>query len=482
MTDLPQHEAIVSIMRHMHDPAYGFDAYYAWALDRTLYDFPYFLALGLAYIVPVKVAMHITVLLAVISYPVGILMALRAMRRPIWIGLLAMPLVYNRAFFWGFINFCFGVGLAFMALSLLVGTWSRRRGWLLMGLCLLTAVNHVYGLLVIFAYSAGWLVSGRQRELLRRLLWTLPALLTLVGWGIFAAKAPGYGTTEWLDVSKRIEELGHSILGGYVDDSENLLLWGWIAATVMLASASAPVTWSRFKRLSVHTRAAYLFIIVNVVAYFMLPVATPAAKFIHFRHAVLAAMMMPLIIERVPTIGIMKRVSWLAAAVACFALTNSWIHLTRFEKEARSFDSILSSIPARSNIVQLTYDSKGSVMRTHAYLHFGAYAQALRGGVFAVSFPSLFWNIPVKGREGSHMPGTPKNLEWAPSLFSERRMGRFYDTILTRNRPNAAARPQTFDFHSLQVISRDWRLYRSASNVGSANQQGGSDGRHRSRW
>jgi len=57
MTDLPQHEAIVSIIRHFHDPAYGFDRYYDWALDRMLYVFPYALAVGLAFIaltLPIK--------------------------------------------------------------------------------------------------------------------------------------------------------------------------------------------------------------------------------------------------------------------------------------------------------------------------------------------------------------------------------------------------------------------------------------------
>ena len=34
-------------------PAYGFGAYYEWALDRTLYILPYGLAFGLSYLMPV---------------------------------------------------------------------------------------------------------------------------------------------------------------------------------------------------------------------------------------------------------------------------------------------------------------------------------------------------------------------------------------------------------------------------------------------
>ena len=125
MTDLPQHVAIVSIMRHLYDPAYGFSAHYTWALDRTLYVFPYLLALGFSYFLPVKLAVQVVVFWSVVSYPLGIVMFLHAARRPLWLGLLALPIAYHRGFFWGFVHFSMGVGLAFMTLSLLVGSWSR---------------------------------------------------------------------------------------------------------------------------------------------------------------------------------------------------------------------------------------------------------------------------------------------------------------------------------------------------------------------
>lgn len=463
MTDLPQHEAIISIMRHLHDPAYGFERYYEWALDRTLYVFPYFLAVGLAFLVPVKLAVHITVLLAVLSFPVGVILYLRALKRPLSLALLAVPLMYNRAFFWGFIHFGLGVGLAFIVIALLVGSWSRRTGWWVAGLCVLTALTHIYGLLVVFAYACGWLVSGRRIELLRRLIWTAPAVLALVGWGVFAAGAPGYGVTEWAPFDLRLKELSHSILGGYADDSEDLILYAWAALVVLLASSSFPVSWARLKSLSVQSRAAYLFIVANVVAYFVLPVATPTAKFIHFRHAVLAAMMAPLIVERLPKNVFTRVVLCLVPGVAMAAISNTWLHFWQFQREASGFDAVLDAIPPRSNIVQLTYDSKGQVLRSHAYLHFGAYAQAAKGGVFAVSFPILFWNIPVKGRSGSGMPATPKNMEWSPARFNERRMGRFYDTVLVRNK-NGVVRQHAYGERPLNLTVGNWQVFRAPAH------------------
>jgi len=461
MTDLPQHEAIVSIMRHLHDPAYGFERYYEWALDRTLYVFPYVVALGLAFIIPVKLAVQLTVLLSVGCLPLGVMLYLRALRRPIWIGLLVIPLMYHRGFFWGFINFGWGLGLAFIVLALLVGPWSRRTGWWVAGLSFITAITHIYGLLLVFGYAAGWLISGQRRELMRRIPWTAPAILALLGWGAFAASAPGYGITEWAPFELRLKELSHSILGGYADDTEDAILYAWSIAVVLLAAFSFPITWGRLKRLSVHTRAWYLFIVANLVAYFVLPVATPTAKFIHFRHAVLAAMVAPLLIERLPKRWLASIVVRVVPAIALAAIGNTWWHFFQFHREASGFDAVLAAIPRRSHIAQLTYDSKGQVLRSHAYLHFGAYAQAAKGGVFAVSFPILFWNIPIKGRSGSGMPDTPKNMEWSPARFNERRMGHFYDTVLVRNK-NGVVRRHSVGERPLILTEGNWQVFRAA--------------------
>lgn len=459
MTDLPQHEAIVSIMRHLHDPSYGFGNYYEWALNRTLYVLPYFFALGLSYVMPVNHALHVTLFISLFLYPLGVLLLLKAIQQPQWLSLLALPIVYNHAFFWGFINFCLGVGLAFLVLSQLVGPWSRGKGWIVAGLCLLTAVTHVYGLAIIFTYAACWLLAGDRRTLLSRIPWTLPAVLALCGWGLFAANAPGYGMTEWMPFETRLKEMGHSVLGGYKDDSENLLLYGLVAVTCLLVLQSIPLTWGRWKRLGVHAKAAYFFVIVNIVAYFTLPAATPTAKFIHFRHAVLAAMMLPLLVDGVlsnRTKGVAKPV---IALLVVYATVNSWWHLYRFEQESSDFGAIMAGIAARSKIAQLTYEAKGSIMRTHPYMHFGAYAQSRKGGVFAVSFPRLFWNIPIKGRDGTDMPDTPKNMEWAPERFNQHQLGQFYDTIIVRGHLGSSRRLNIHFPYQLQGTIGSWELY-----------------------
>ncbi len=432
MTDLPQHEAIVSIMRHMHDPAYGFERYYDWALDRTLYVFPYFLAVGLSFLLPVRWALHIIVFVATLSYPFGILLTLRALKKPLILTLLALPLLYNRGFFWGFIHFNLGLGMAFIALSELVGPWSRSKGWRVAGLCVLSALTHVYGLVLLLTYVSVWLIVGERRQLLSRVSWIIPAVVGLGCWGLFTAKAPGYGGVQWAPFSYRLKEVGQSILGGYQDQSEDFILVGLGVVTVTLTWRSIPVTWRRWKRLGVHGRTSYVLIVINLAAYFLLPMATPTAKFINFRHAIISAMLLPLTISDYDYLKGRVLARILPSVLAAATLANTWQHLWLFDREAREFDPILAAVPPRPHLLQLPFDTRGAIMRSDVYSHFGAYAQAQHGGVLAISFPMLFWNIPVKGRTNSDMPGFPQNMEWPPAPRSQPHEGTSYDCVIVR--------------------------------------------------
>jgi hypothetical protein len=430
MTDLPQHEAIVSIMRHMHDPAYGFEPYYDWAWDRTLYVLPYVVATGLSYLVPLHSALHITVFAATLSYPLGVLLTLRALRKPLVLTLLAVPLLYNRGFFWGFIHFNLGLGLGFIALSQMVGPWSRKGRWLLAGLSLLSATTHVYGLLLLSLYALMWLLAGGRRQLLVRLPWLLPAAIALGVWGLLAAKAVGFGGVQWSAFQVRLQEVGHSILGGYRDASESFILLGWVAVVLGLVWRSLPLTWGRWRRLGVHERVAYVLLMANLAAYFLLPVATATAKFISFRHVLLSAMLLPFVVSECDYARAPRFAKILPAVLAAAALANTGWHLWRFDREARDFDTILAMLPRRPRIAQMADDS--AIMRSNAYMHFDAYGQAEHGGVLVDSFPLRFWNVPVRGRATARGVAASDHLEW-PHAAGPSRDENGYDCFLLRD-------------------------------------------------
>ena len=458
MTDLPQHEAIVSIMRHMHDPAYGFEPYYEWALGRTLYVFPYFLALGLSFLVPLGWALRITVFVATLSYPLGVLLMLRALKKPVVLTLLALPLLYNRAFFWGFIHFNLGLGLAFIVLSELVGPWSRGKGWRVACLSLLTATTHVYGLVLLSLYALAWLMVGERRELWSRVAWLLPAAIALGVWGSLVAKAPGFGGVQWLPFRFRLREIGNSILGGYRDRSEDFILAAWLLVTLAVVWRSLPVTLGRWRRLGVHERATYILIIANLAGYFFLPLATATAKFINFRHLLMAAMLLPLAVSGRDYANGRTWAKVLPAALAAVALANAGWHLWRFDREADEFDAVLALLPQRPHIAQMTDDAGGKVMRSGPYMHFGAYGQAQRGGVLIDSFPLRFWNVPVKGRTISDVSTALTGITRPAKEPDPSEDQQSFDCFLVRQGDDQIGRWTAYRKHGFAAAMGTWQL------------------------
>jgi len=459
MVDLPQHEAILSIMLHLRSVAFGFDSYYTWAAGRTLYIIPYAAGFVLAQVMPLRLALHIVVFCTVLSYPLGIMLCLRALGRPLYLGLFALPLMYNQSFYWGFINFNLAIGLGFIALSLLIGNWSRRKAFLVVLVSLATALTHVYGLVMLGSYMGLWLILGERRAASRRFIALIPAALALALWLGLLSKARGFEGFHWEGFANRWSKLPEAIAGGWRDKSETIFLCCNFLAIVAFSRRTMPITPSRWKRLSFQQRATWAFIALHLVLYFSMPELPVAANKAIFRHAEMAALALPLTVasDDAGAASMWLRLSLVALAVAM--LGSSWSHFKRFNKEARSFDAIISAVPSRSRIVQLTYDRYGKVARVPAYMHFAAYAQANKGGLLAVSFPARFWNIPIAIRSNAILPDVPKGLEWNPQLFEAGSWGAYFDTVIVReSRSRTPHLPQPFQYQ-LQTQSGPWRLY-----------------------
>jgi hypothetical protein len=106
-------------------------------------------------------------------------------------------------------------------------------------------------------------------------------------------------------------------------------------------------------------------------------------------------------------------------------------------------------------------------MRTAAYHHFAAYAQARRGGLISRTFPQMFWNIPVDLRRDVGIPDLNVDLEFRPASFDYESYGYFYDWLLVRARPEQERRIEAIEVFPYELVYRDppWRLYRSRGDV-----------------
>jgi hypothetical protein len=468
MTDLPQHFAVVSILKNFDDPTYGFAEYFELAVGRTLYLLPYFIVTVLAKIWPAEFAMRCLVFLGLITYPLALLVTLRSRGRPALLALLALPLMYNATVFWGFVHFNLAVGLSFFAMAL----FSRSRLTLLGDLaltllCALIAATHLYGLLLLFGYAFFWLLfhsprellTSRRRELMRRLLPLLPGVIGAAAWVDFTRNARGVDVTRYPAFKERLVGFENGVLGGYQDWSETFVLAGFGLVFIFLAFRSLPFTFGRWSRLPGRDRAVYLFILLNLVLYLTLPLHIPTAKCIHFRHAVLAFLLIPLVTPA----DVYRRWSivsrTLLTLLALGTIGNTWIHLLLFDHESESFQSVLSKIPNNPKLLSLTFEYNGDIGQTFPYLHYSAYVQAKKGGYISASFATFFSLSPVREKKEAHIPPTPDVFEWRPELYDYEKFGYYYDHVLVRIQPDRPPPADEFRY-DLVYTTGPWRLYR----------------------
>jgi type IV secretory pathway VirJ component len=478
MTDLPQHLAVVSIHWNLDDPRFGFGAFYEPAWDRSLYALPYLMVIALAPFVSIEAGMRIVVLLSLASLPIGVLALLRALRKPEWLALLALPLVYNRTFFWGFVNFQLAFGLALLALAILV---RPPRGWAselaLAVLCALIVVSHPYGVLMLMGYILLWLLFGERRALARHALALSPLALGALAWGLYAESHPNAMKVAFSPLLERLDDFEESVLGGYRDASEAHLMIGFLIAWAVLAAPVFPFSRSRWRALSHHERVLWAFAGVNLLLFAAVPWRTGLMTELHPRHAVIAMTLLPALAARQ---GSPRRARRAIAALTVLALATigiAWVHLVRFDREARVFDQVVERIPFGSRIVALTWDANGEVMRTWPYWHFSAYAQARRGGLIAQSFPRMFRNIPVRVRADAGLPDSPASLEQRASLFDYRAFGFAYDHVLVRT--NGSGWRDRFPEFPYQLVfeAPPWQLWRALPKTAAPPPERREEGR-----
>ncbi len=465
MIDLPQHLAIASILQHLGEPRYGFAAYYTSQLN-TLYILPCLLTLGLAKLMPLKKALHVVVFLSVVLYPLGVAFILRQRRRPWPLSLLALPLVYNNLFFWGFFNFNLAIGLSFFCIGLLLASRPTRATDVALAL-LLVAISfcHVYGLLFVAGFAVLLLLfsdGAGRRVLLRRLPAILPALVLGAVWTKDLHAARHLGGYKWLPLWVQLKLLPRHIFGGYQDSTELALLLLLLLTFALLSYASFPATVARWRRLEAPERAFYAYAALNLVLYFVLPLSTPTAKMLSVRHALLAASLLPLCLRSQEYLE--TRLSrTLCGVLAGAVILNSWAHLWLFAKEARPFDRVIAALPERPKLLALNLDPYGGIMANHPYCPYAAYIQAERGGLLAETFPRVFWNVPASFRSDVVVPETPFNFGLQPELYSYPGFGYYYDYVLVRGRPGRRipAAPQ-FPYE-LMLADGPWQVYRRAA-------------------
>jgi len=463
MTDLPQHIAVTSILLHIGDPSFGFDEFYEPAIGRTLYVLPNFLAVGLAQIMPLAFAMRVVVFLSAVAYPLGVFAVLRATGKSGVLALLALPLMYNRAFFWGFFNFNLALGMSLLAIALLLRPQrSPRSDVALAALCTAIVFTHVYGIALVLGFACVWLAIGERRALLRRGLPLAPLVIGTAVWMFLSRHAEGSGKHYFEPLVDRWRWLDDAILGGYPNWSDETLLCSLLLVVAVFWARTIPRNADRWRAMSHGERTLTLFAALNFALYWVLPTDTEKALVIHFRHGLIAVAFLPMLVSDRGLRDSPRAGLALLSALTALGFAVHWTHLIRFDREARPFDRVIEQIPDAPKLYFLDWGYPGSVVRTKPYHHFHAYVQAKRGGLTSFGFPKRFWNIPVRMRDDAGIPEVDHNIEWHPRLFDFDNVGYFYDFVLVRAGPDETRGVNTLKAFPYELVYEDppWELYR----------------------
>jgi len=435
LLDLPQHLAVVAVLRNHGDPTWGFARFFDVQWGEFTPYWSFYLATGLlSWTMSVETAARVYLTVYALAFPWAGIAVCRAFGRSPWLGLLAAPLALNTNLYLGFISYATGVLGLLLLLAVFEGHRQEaapRRAALLVVGGIVLFFTHVQAF--AFFVAAALLLAATQpalawRARAGRLLPLLPALLGLLAPWLyiqFVAAREGvagrytFGRLARLRASfqppgEALADLPESIAGAFQDGSDLCLLGAWLVLVV----------WARP---GLRRPRVLLPALLALVLYFAAPMSIAGQWNIGPRFAWLAALCVLPALQvseaRATAVGAMAAVLAIATGV-----NAARVHVA-FDREAGALDEALSAIPRGTRVMALVFDPRGAVLDKWPYLHAGQYAMVRRGGMTAANLGRVPV-FPIRLREA---PAYPSVDAFRPGDFRWETMGSAYDYFLLRS-------------------------------------------------
>jgi hypothetical protein len=471
--DLPQHLAAIRVLHSYHDARFDFARYFELDLFGTQYLAYYLLADGLAYLVDLELGNRLIVVACAMATPYALRYLLRALDRPEWLALFALPLTYNAHLILGFINFLLAIPLALFGLGLAVRQYSApkvARGVGLALVALLAFFSHVVPF-ALFALGCLLVALDRQpRRVLLRLLPLVPAGLASLLWlwrspagratltaavGGEAGPQPQYQPAafalrdmpNWLTDTFHGAEAGSLLRGTALVFALTLLIGlGWACWRRPREPAAGAPDRARPAR---------------ALVWRLLPLA-PLALLLYFVTPSAYAWIWP-IAQRFPLLAVLFAIPVLPAPprAAAVLLAGALLALSFAEQrlvtrafaafdqqEVGDFDAALAAIPPRKRVMGLIFARGSAQVKFSPFIHFVAYYQARKGGAVMFTFAD-FPQSPFRFRESDRPPRVPPRWEWLPQLVRPTDLA-WYEYVLVRAGPSPCA-------HECKLVYRGQR-------------------------
>ncbi len=422
LVDLPQHALQIAnwIRLNAHDSA---------TLDlelnfRTPYLLGYPVARALASVVPVLVALKLTLWASITLHAVTLRKLCQRLGHDPWLGLLGFPLGLGYSFCFGFIAFCAALPLAHWAMLCALEhrdapTWKSGLGLATTLALLLIAHGVALGFLVVVL--APLLVWGAGKLWQRLVPLAAPPLLALF-WLVPGGTSTRLGGDYWALEPQRVLELPGQLVGIGAADPIATLLGSLLLVTV---------GWSLGARRSL---LLTLPLASACLGYMLFPSMFRGAGPLGPRFA---AYMVPTALiafepREARSAGMESARRALVLFVAGSVLCVFSLRLPGFNREASDFHALTARLPRGLSIRPLVFDRASRAFPgIPAHLHVPAYYALEKGGSAGYSFAMYSISV-VRLRAGVHakMAG---GAEWAPERFDAEREADEYDYFIVRS-------------------------------------------------
>jgi hypothetical protein len=302
------------------------------------------------------------------------------------LGVLAALFVYNGPFLLGFVNLCFGLGMALWVFALWLG--SRDRGWALpvfAALASLILVAHLFAFavyaLMVLAHEAAFLLRTKRREWKSLLPSLLPLLHLLVPLAIYFGLMPREvmaGGFHYAPLLLKFAEL-RSAAGFYNP------LFDALSLLVLLLFSLAVL-----RRIEID-RDLTLPLAALALAYFLLPHQLGEGTFVDYRMPAIAALLLAGSFDWRPGAAPRRR-SAEAFILALFLLR--WgvtvVQWQSWQGDFAEYRAAFAQLPEGAKLLPLSADANLVDPEEHPPLaHMASLAVTLRGALI----PSLFADL-----------------------------------------------------------------------------------------
>jgi hypothetical protein len=392
MTDLPLHDALVGLLRHLHDPAFFPPDLYRLNLGHPNQLF-HLSAWGLSYLFGVDGGCKVVIALAQVGILVGGARLTRYLGRSAWSALALAPLAMGWSYFWGLVANLVGFAMLLFALPTLDRAVSApsARGFLKSSLWMVVLYLAHESVMVVACSAVLVFTLGQPLQRRATALRLAPigvALVIFVTHLIVQARMigvdkGGVSTVDFRGIWPKVNSIPVTLTGSLDIVSRTALFTLALLCLLVLAmerwrahDEPAPRSFAPF----VHRYRFELTALVNAIAYFVMPFGMAGGtlfnhRFYHPAYALLVVSIGPLWTRRRLSLLARAIVATLPAAI----LLIDWPQFVESDHLARGLDGLIPDIEMNSSLVFLEADP---VTGTRIFVSStsGARTLAQRGG------------------------------------------------------------------------------------------------------